>query len=58
MATSKATCEAVRAINKALTGLRWEHDEKCLCWYRQLRAEGKPIISEIAALLDAEEAAA
>ena len=46
-------------LHKAFTLLRFEHEDGgCLCYYRKLRAEGKYLVPEVIAKLDAAERAA
>jgi hypothetical protein len=55
---NKEAREAFYSLNAAMQKLRWLHDDTgCLCWYRQLRAEGKYIIPEIAVRLETSTAA-
>lgn len=56
MESSKTTRDAGYSLNKSLNDLRWEHEQSCLCWYKQLRSEGKFLAAEIEERLKAEAA--
>ncbi len=47
----------VSMLIKAVRELRLEHEEinGCMCWYRNLAREGKPLLPEVQAKIDAQD---